>query len=72
MKKNEDCYEGCTVLNILKTIELVIAWYVNYISIRKFFKKNKERGAWLVQSVEHLVLDFGSGHYLGVMGSSPC
>ena len=31
----------------------------------------KLRGAWVAQLVEHLTLDFGSGHDLRVMGSSP-
>ena len=29
------------------------------------------RGSWVAQSVEHVTLDFGSGHDPGVMGSSP-
>ena len=28
-------------------------------------------GAWVAQSVEHLTLDFGSGHDPEVVGSSP-
>ena len=28
-------------------------------------------GTWVAQSVEHATLDFGSGHDLGVLGSSP-
>ena len=28
-------------------------------------------GAWVAQSVEHLPLDFGSGHDLKVVGLSP-
>ena len=29
-------------------------------------------GAWVAQSVEHLTLDFGSGHNLTVHGFKPC
>ena len=28
------------------------------------------RGTWVAQSVRHLILDFGSGHGLRVLGSS--
>ena len=30
------------------------------------------RGAWVAQLVEHLTLDFGSGHELTVRGIEPC
>jgi len=30
-----------------------------------------ERGTWVAQSVEHPTFDFGSGHDLRVLGSSP-
>ena len=33
--------------------------------------KGQRRGAWIAQSVEHPTLDFGSGHDLSVVGSSP-
>ena len=33
--------------------------------------KNINRGAWVAQSVEHLTLDFGSGHGLAVCGIEP-
>ena len=41
-----DCDDGCTTLNILKTIKLCILngwalWHVNYIS--KIVKKEKEK-----------------------------
>ena len=29
------------------------------------------QGAWVVQSLQWLALDFGSGHHLGVLGWSP-
>ena len=35
------------------------------------FKNGGFQGAWVVQSVEHLTLGFGSGGDLRVMGSSP-
>jgi len=36
-------------------------------------RENKEskRGLWVAQSVKHPTLDFGSGHDLGVLRSSP-
>ena len=34
-------------------------------------KSSKAQGAWMVQSVEHLTLDFGSGHDLTVCGFEP-
>ena len=34
-------------------------------------KKSKNWDAWMAQLVEHLTLDFGSGHDPRVMGSSP-
>ena len=39
--------------------------------INSTFKNKKMRGAWVAQSVEHLTLDFGSGHDLRVVRSSP-
>ena len=33
--------------------------------------ENIRRGAWVAQPVEHLTLDFHSGHGPRVMGSSP-
>jgi len=43
------------------------------LSLSNKLKKNYllHRAAWVVQSVELLTLDFGSGHYLGVIGLSP-
>ena len=35
--------------------------YVTYIRVN-CLKKKKSRGAWVAQSVEHLTLDFRSGH----------
>ena len=34
-------------------------------------KKKETWGTWMAQSVEHPTLDFGSGHDLRVLGSSP-
>ena len=33
--------------------------------------KNLTRGTWVSQSVEYLTLDFGSGHDLRIVRSSP-
>ena len=33
--------------------------------------KNIPRGTWVVQSTEHLTLEFGSGHDPKVVGSNP-
>ena len=34
-------------------------------------RKNSTRGAWIAQMVKCLILDFGSGHDLRVVRSSP-
>ena len=34
-------------------------------------KKLENRSAWLAQSARHLAVDFGSGHDLRIVGSSP-
>ena len=53
-----DCGDGCTILNILKTIELYtskvqkyIVWNANYISIKLLKKiKNPDKGEMVVLS----------------------
>ena len=36
-----------------------------------FQKSSNSRGTWVAQLVKHPTLDFGSGHDLRVLGSSP-
>ena len=42
--------------------------YALSVSLKKI---KKLRGAWVTQLVEHLILDFGSGHDLTVRGFEP-
>jgi len=41
------------------------------LTLSQHLKNSLMRGAWVAQSVRHLTLDFGSGHDLRVMRSSP-
>ena len=45
--------------------------YSASLIIREIQIKTMMRGTWMAQSLEHPTLDFDSGHFPRVMGSSP-
>ena len=44
---------------------------LHYVNCTIIFKEEIKRGTWVAQLVEHLTLDFSSGHDFKVMKLSP-
>ena len=50
----------------------MLSWSHEHVKPSLSYLKTQGRGAWVVQSIKHPTLDFGSGHDLTISEIEPC